>query len=61
MKRKIIDAARESRLWIGQVIVPGAVALGAALSIPEVREAVATKARRAKESIENTFKNRKGS
>lgn len=25
MKRKIIDADREARLWIGQVIVPGDV------------------------------------
>lgn len=61
MKRKTIDAARETRLWIGQVIVPGVVTLGAVLSIPEVREVAATKARCAKECIQNKFRKEKRS
>lgn len=59
MKRK--DAAREKRLWIRQVILPEVVTLGAVLSIPEVREAAATKARCAKECIQNKFRKEKRS
>lgn len=40
MTYKQIEAAREARLWIGQIIVPAAIIL----SIPEVRQAVKTKA-----------------
>ena len=56
MTRKQIDASRELRLWIGQVIVP-AVTLGATmLSIPEVRQTVAAKAKSMKSSIDNKIK-----
>ena len=40
MTYKQIEAAREARLWIGQIIVPAAIIL----SIPEVRQAVKAKA-----------------
>ena len=40
MKRKNIDAMREVRLWIGQVIVPGVITFGAVMQIPQVRDAV---------------------
>ena len=40
MTRKQIEAAREARLWIGQIVVPTAIIL----SIPEVRQAVKVKA-----------------
>ena len=40
MTYKQIEAAREARLWIGQIIVPAAIVL----SIPEVRQAVKAKA-----------------
>ena len=40
MTYKQIEAAREARLWIGQIIVPVAIVL----SIPEVRQAVKAKA-----------------
>ena len=40
MTYKQIEAAREARLWIGQIIVPAAIIL----SIPEVRQAVKVKA-----------------
>lgn len=52
MKRKHIDAAREARLWIGQIIVPAATVVVSTLAIPEVRQAVATKAKDVKETIE---------
>lgn len=60
MKRKTIDAARETRLWLSQIVVPAATAAVAALSIPEVREAVAVKAKSVKYNIEKKI-NRKGS
>ena len=43
MKYKHIEAAREVRLWVGQIIVPAATLAVATLSIPEVRQAVAAK------------------
>lgn len=54
MKRKHIDAMREVRLWIGQVIVP-AMALVMAVS-PEARESVAEKVRNMKERISNKLR-----
>lgn len=61
MKRKTNNAAREKTLWILHVIVPGAITLGHAMLIPEVREAAATKARCAKECIQNKFRKEKRS
>lgn len=52
MKRKNIDAMREVRLWVGQIIVPAVTVVGSAMVIPEVRQAVATKANQWKESVE---------
>lgn len=62
MKRKNIDTMREVRLWIGQIIVPGVTLAATALSIPEVRSAVATKANQWKETInkKNKKKQEKG-
>lgn len=54
MKRKQIDAMREVRLWIGQVIVP-ATALIMAVS-PEARQGVAEKAKQVKENISKKLK-----
>ena len=56
MKQKHIEASRELRLWIGQVIVPTAVAVGGLLAIPEVREAVKAKARSIKHKIDTKIK-----
>ena len=42
MTYKQIEASREARLWITQVIVPAACV---AMMIPEVRETVITKAK----------------
>ena len=41
MTRKQIEAIREARLWIGQVIIPAAV--GAMVASPEVRQTVKAK------------------
>lgn len=43
MKYKHIEAAREARLWIGQIIVPTFTLLATTMAIPEVRNAVAAK------------------
>lgn len=51
MTYKQIETMREIRLWIGQIVVPAATATVAALMIPEVREAVAEKARQVKYNI----------
>ena len=56
MTYKQIEASREARLWIGQIIVPAASVVVATLSIPEVRKMVATKAASVKESIQNKTK-----
>ena len=54
MKYKHIEAAREARLWIGQIIVPATAVVGSLLAIPEVRYVVAAKAKQIKEKIEST-------
>ena len=56
MKRKNIDTMREVRLWIGQIIVPGLTVAASALAIPEVRQAVASKARNVKLSIDRKIR-----
>ena len=56
MSYRHIEASREARLWLGQIIIPAVSAVVAALSIPQVREMVATKAEQVKHSIENKIK-----
>ena len=56
MTYKQIEAAREARLWIGQIFVPTLTLIGTTLAIPEVRQAVAAKATEVKTSIENRMK-----
>lgn len=53
MTYKQIEAAREVRLWIGQIIVPACTVAVTMLTIPEVRQAVAAKANEVKRSVEN--------
>ena len=48
MTYKQIEASREIRLWIGQVIVPAAAF---AMAFPEARQAVVNKAKSIKKSI----------
>lgn len=56
MKYKHIEAAREARLWIGQIVIPAMTIAATTLTIPEVRQAVATKAKSVKQSIEDKMK-----
>ena len=51
MTYKQIEASREARLWIGQIVVPAASVVVATLSIPEVRQMAAPKATSIKQSI----------
>ena len=50
MTYKQIEASREARLWITQVVIP---AFGVAMMIPEAREAVVAKAKEVKDKIMN--------
>lgn len=62
MTRKSLDTMREIRLWIGQIVVPGAILGASVMSIPEVRSAVASKAKEVKMNIDQKIKRKeKGS
>ena len=52
MTWKQIEAKRETRLWISQIVIPTATAVVTVMTIPEVRQAIATKAKSIKYSIE---------
>lgn len=54
MKRKHIDAMREVRLWIGQVVAPATVLIMAVS--PELRQSAAEKLKQTKEKISGKFK-----
>lgn len=58
MTYKQIEASREARLWIGQIFVPAISLAVTTLAIPEVRQAIATKAESIKQSIEWKMKRR---
>ena len=50
MTHKQIEASREVRLWVTQVIVP---LIGIGAMIPEVRQAAVAKAKEVKDTIMN--------
>ena len=56
MTYKQIEASREARLWIGQVIIPAIAFAAGALAVPEIRNAVSTKINNAKQHIKNKLK-----
>lgn len=56
MTRRQIDASRERRLWISQVIIPSLTLVATAMAIPEVREAVKAKANEIRFKIESRMK-----
>lgn len=56
MTYKQIEASREIRLWISQVIVPTVTVVGTVMMIPEVREKVVSKAKSVKTTIKKKFK-----
>ena len=51
MTYKQIEASRELRLWIGQVIVPVICVTAAVLSNPEIRQAALAKTESIKEEL----------
>ena len=53
MTWKQLETRRETRLWISQIIMPAVTFAATTLAIPEVRQAVAAKAKSIKESVEN--------
>lgn len=59
MTRKQIEAARERRLWLTQIVVPVTSTAVAALSIPEVRQTIAAKALRVKAEAQYQTENLK--
>ena len=59
MKHKNIETAREVRLWIGQIIVPAVTLAASTMVIPEVRQAVAAKARLVKKNIDEKINKKK--
>ena len=56
MTRKQIDASREIRLWIIQVIMP---ATALAMAIPETRNAMIESFQNVKRSVKTCFKKAK--
>lgn len=46
-----VDTMRETRLWIKQVIIPVVTLITTTLTIPEVRDAIAEKAKSVKKSV----------
>ena len=53
MKQKHIDASREARLWLRDIIIPAFVGV---MMIPEAREACKAKAEITKQKVKNFFK-----
>ena len=56
MTRKQIDQARETRLWIRDIIIP---IVGIMAMSPQAREVVVTKYNEAKKYIDTKFKKEK--
>jgi len=53
MTHKQIEASREARLWLTQVVLP---IVGVVMVVPETREAVLTKTKELKETVKNRLK-----
>lgn len=53
MKQKHIDAARELRLWLGQIVLPF---VGIIMLSPEARQAVKQAGQDAKNFVQNKMK-----
>ena len=56
MTYKQIEASREIRLWLGQVILPAIGVAAVAVSNPETRQWVTQKANSVKRSVKEKFK-----
>lgn len=53
MTYKQIEASREARLWITQIVLPVAAVI---MMVPGTREAVVTKTKEMKKTIETKFR-----
>ncbi len=53
MTYKQIETSREIRMWIVQIIVPAVTLAVTAATIPEVRNAISSKAERVWQSVKN--------
>ena len=56
MTRKQIDASREVRLWLGQIIIPAVGIAVGAMNIPEVRTIVVDQTNKVKRTFKKKFK-----
>lgn len=56
MTYKQIEAARELRLWLGQIVIPAATVAVVAMSNPEVKRTVVETSKNIKRSIGKKFK-----
>lgn len=56
MTYRQIEASREARLWISQVIVPIVTTAGAMMMVPEVRACVVDKATELKSKVKAKIK-----
>lgn len=52
MTYKQIEASREARLWLSQIVLP---VVGVVMMVPEAREAVMTNVKKLKNRVESTF------
>lgn len=56
MTYKQIEASREARLWLGQIIVPALGVAATLLAIPEVRQSAAEKVEVVKRTVKEKFR-----
>lgn len=56
MTYRQIEASREVRLWISQVIIPTVTTVGALMMVPEVRTYVVDKATELKSKVKAKIK-----
>lgn len=56
MTWKQIEASREARLWVSQIVVPTVTVVATALAIPGVKDAIAEKIENVKRSAKEKFK-----
>lgn len=61
MTYKQIEASREARLWIGQVIIPAVTCAAIAMSNPNVREFTSDKFQKIKSKVKTITKREKDS
>lgn len=56
MDYKKVETAREIRLWVKEIIIPGLLITGTVLSIPEVQVAIKNQTTKVKTKVQKFFK-----